>query len=171
MNTETLRTTLRLIKALADGQRLRILMMLRSGELCVCQIIAVLGLAPSTVSKHLSILTQAGLLDFRKDGRWAYYRLANGAETQSPLDWLATSLADDGQIRVDQEKLATINACDPQSIARRQRMSGGASGLPCEAKVSCFAFQATQDKSQDKPSPPRDGGDTENALQKKSKKR
>ena len=128
MNTETLRTTLRLIKALADGQRLRILMMLRSGELCVCQIIAVLGLAPSTVSKHLSILTQAGLLDFRKDGRWAYYRLANGAETQSPLDWLATSLADDGQIRVDQEKLATINACDPQSIARRQRMSGGAPG-------------------------------------------
>ena len=63
-------------------------------------------------------------------------------------------VADDGQIRLDQKKLATINACDPQSIARRQRVSGDASGLPCEARASCFAFQATQDQSQDKPGKP-----------------
>ena len=123
MNDESMRLTLGMTKALSDIQRLRILMMLRPGELCVCQIIAVLGLAPSTVSKHLSILANARLVDSRKDGRWAYYRLASLADTHAPLDWLATSLRQDGQIRVDQEKLAAINACDPQSIARRQRVS------------------------------------------------
>ncbi len=123
MNDESMRLTLGMTKALSDIQRLRILMMLRPGELCVCQIIAVLGLAPSTVSKHLSILANARLVDSRKDGRWAYYRLASLEDTHAPLDWLATSLRQDGQIRVDQEKLAAINACDPQSIARRQRVS------------------------------------------------
>jgi len=50
---------------------------LRHGELCVCQLIELMGLSPSTVSKHLSILRDAGLLDSRKDGRWVYYRLAD----------------------------------------------------------------------------------------------
>ena len=78
MNSEAMRSTLRITKALSDIQRLRILMILRAGELCVCQIIAVVGLAPSTVSKHLSILSAADLVDSRKDGRWAYYRLPQG---------------------------------------------------------------------------------------------
>ena len=91
MNSVAMRSTLRITKALADIQRLRILMMLRTGELCVCQIIAVLGLAPSTVSKHLSILSGAGLVDSRKDGRWAFYRLPQGAELKAVkpvLKWL-----------------------------------------------------------------------------------
>jgi DNA-binding transcriptional ArsR family regulator len=45
------------------------------GELCVCQIIELLGLVPSTVSKHMSILKQAGLVENRKEARWMYYRL------------------------------------------------------------------------------------------------
>jgi DNA-binding transcriptional ArsR family regulator len=49
--------------------------MLTSGELCVCQVTEVLQLAPSTVSKHMSILRQAGLVEARKEGRWIYYRL------------------------------------------------------------------------------------------------
>ena len=63
-------------KAVADESRARILMFLAQGELCVCQIIEMLRLAPSTVSKHLNILYRAGLLDSRKEGRWVYYRLA-----------------------------------------------------------------------------------------------
>ena len=62
-------------KALADENRVRILAALKNRELCVCQIIDLLQLAPSTVSKHLSILRQARLLAVRKTGRWAYYRL------------------------------------------------------------------------------------------------
>ena len=63
-------------KALADSHRTRALMCLRGGELCVCRIIELLQLAPSTVSKHLDILRRAGLVESRKEGRWIYYRLA-----------------------------------------------------------------------------------------------
>ena len=57
-------------KALADDNRTRALMCLRAGELCVCRIIALLELAPSTVSKHLDILRRAGLVESHKEGRW-----------------------------------------------------------------------------------------------------
>lgn len=78
-------------QALGDGTRLRALLALRGGELCVCDLIALLGLAPSTVSKHLALLWQAGLVERRKEGRWHYYRLASaGAE---PLPRRALALA------------------------------------------------------------------------------
>ena len=64
-------------KALADANRTRALMCLRDGELCVCRIMELLQLAPSTVSKHLDILYRAGLVESRKEGRWIYYRLAD----------------------------------------------------------------------------------------------
>ena len=66
---------LNITKALADENRLRMLMALQDGELCVCQITELMGLAMSTVSKHLSILYQAGLVNARKEGRWMYYSL------------------------------------------------------------------------------------------------
>lgn len=62
-------------KALADASRLRILKLLEDGEVCVCHVTEVLGLAPATVSKHLSLLKAAGLVRARKDGRWVHYRL------------------------------------------------------------------------------------------------
>lgn len=78
-------------QALGDGTRLRALLALRGGELCVCDLIALLGLAPSTVSRHLALLWQAGLVERRKEGRWHYYRLAAaGAE---PLARRALALA------------------------------------------------------------------------------
>lgn len=57
-------------KALAEENRVRILLALEGRELCVCQIFELLDLAPSTVSKHLSILRQARLVEGRKEGRW-----------------------------------------------------------------------------------------------------
>lgn len=62
-------------KGLAHPARLRILAMLAEGELCVCQMTAVLELAPSTVSQHLSVLSRGGLLADRKDGKLVFYRL------------------------------------------------------------------------------------------------
>lgn len=62
-------------KGLAHPARLRLLGMLAGGELCVCQMIAVLGLAPSTVSKHLSVLAHGGLVSERKEGKLVFYRL------------------------------------------------------------------------------------------------
>jgi len=70
-----MREFMAIAKALADESRTRVLMFLRGGELCVCQIVEMLGLAPSTVSKHMAILHQARLVESRKDGRWTYYRL------------------------------------------------------------------------------------------------
>ena len=62
-------------KALSDPSRVRILLALRRRELCVCQITELFGFAPSTMSKHLSVLHQAGLILSRKAERWVYYRL------------------------------------------------------------------------------------------------
>lgn len=124
MNGQTMRSVLYVTKALADLQRVRILMLLQPGELCVCQVIEVLGLAPSTVSKHLSILSTAGLVDSRKEGRWMYYRLPEGADgvlVRPVLKWLDEAVRTDAQIERDAKKLRTVVACDPGSLCRRQR--------------------------------------------------
>lgn len=124
MNGEAMRMTLRVTKALSDLQRLRILTMVQPGELCVCQIVEVLGLAPSTVSKHLSILNAAGLLDSRKEGRWMYYKLSEGVGgvfVRPVLAWLGDALKGDPAIKADAAKLRRVLVCDPESICRRQR--------------------------------------------------
>lgn len=64
-----------LTKALADSSRLRLLKQLEDGEVCVCVLTESLGLAPATVSKHLSLLKAAGFIQARKNGRWVHYRL------------------------------------------------------------------------------------------------
>jgi len=66
-------------KAAADPCRLRILKLLKDGELCVCEIMTALKRPQSSTSHHLSILRAAGLVRERKDGKWSYYRLADGA--------------------------------------------------------------------------------------------
>jgi len=70
-----MREFMAITKALSDPGRVRILLALRRGELCVCQITELFGLAPSTMSKHLSVLHQGGLIASRKAERWVYYRL------------------------------------------------------------------------------------------------
>lgn len=99
-------------RAVADPNRLRILAMLRQGELCVCQITAVLDLAPATVSKHLSLLRTAGLVRQRKDGRWVHYRLAeHSANPFAPgMLALAATLPVDGDplLAADRRRLAAV---------------------------------------------------------------
>lgn len=74
-------------KALAHPGRLRILAMLRGGPLCVCQMTAVLRLAPSTVSAHLSELRHADLVTERKEGKWVEYRLAGEDAAAAGVAW------------------------------------------------------------------------------------
>ena len=109
-------------KAISDESRVRILAFLRDGELCVCQIVDVLGLAPSTVSKHMAILTQAGLVDFRKDGRWRYYRLAGQdapLPAQKALEWLRASLNGSSVIREDAKRLKLTLKKDIKTLCER----------------------------------------------------
>lgn len=111
-------------KALGDPQRLRAFMALRQGELCVCQIIELLGLAPSTVSKHMTILKAAGLVQSRKDSRWVYYRLAQPEQKQAiqHIITLATTLLeDDSDIRRDRQHLQGIKAEELSALCLKQR--------------------------------------------------
>jgi len=118
-----MREFLNLTKALADENRLRVLCALRGRELCVCQITELLGLAPSTVSKHMSILHQARLVDSRKQGRWVYYGLADkdAPETVRAANaWVGRSLAGSPTVRRDRRRLKEILKIDPEELCMRQ---------------------------------------------------
>lgn len=75
-----MKAAVRMFKALADPTRLRIVKLLERGELCVCQLTAALGMGQSRISRHLSVLKQAGLISDRRQGKWVHYQLVrNGA--------------------------------------------------------------------------------------------
>ena len=119
-----MRDLMAVLKALADENRVRALMALRPGELCVCQIIELLGLAPSTVSKHMAILKQARLVDSRKQGRWMFYRLANReapVEARKIAALLSQLLADNPLTRGDAERLERILKIDPESLCDKHK--------------------------------------------------
>jgi ArsR family transcriptional regulator, arsenate/arsenite/antimonite-responsive transcriptional repressor len=118
-----MRDLLRITKALADENRIRVLMALRGGELCACQITELFGLAPSTMSKHLSVLYQAGLVESRKEGRWIYFRLADGEATagvKRALGWITGAAGGEERIREDGAKLKKIMNLDPSELCKRQ---------------------------------------------------
>lgn len=99
------------LKAAADPNRVRVLKMLEGGELCVCQIVAALSLSGSTVSKHLSLLRAAGLVEERKAGRWVYFRLSQAAfneYAQPLLALLADWLNEDTAVKADRERVKRI---------------------------------------------------------------
>ncbi|UCD17877.1 MAG: winged helix-turn-helix transcriptional regulator [Candidatus Zixiibacteriota bacterium] len=113
-------------KALADDNRVRALMILAGHELCLCQIIELLNLAPSTVSRHMSILRRAGLVESRKENRWVYYSLPKGnipSYVTDVLEWLRTALDKDVQIKKDRKRLKEIMKVDLEIICRRQMKS------------------------------------------------
>ncbi|MBU6411018.1 MAG: winged helix-turn-helix domain-containing protein [Verrucomicrobia bacterium] len=115
---------LAITRALADAHRVRILLALRRGELCVCQIGALFAFAPSTISKHLSILHHAGLIQSRKTERWVYYRLAGKPASgivREAIDWVHQSLGRTDEAAADAKTLKKILAADPAEIRRRQR--------------------------------------------------
>src|ERR1700710_1614485 len=119
-----MRDFMALTKALSDPNRVRMLLALRGGELCVCQITELFGFAPSTISKHLSILHNAGLIRSRKAERWVYYRLPDktaSAAIREALEWVNKSLAKSDQAAGDTKKLKQILKTDLAVICRRQQ--------------------------------------------------
>lgn len=118
-----MREFMNITKALADETRVRTLLALRKGELCVCQITELFGLAPSTVSKHLSILFQASLVESRKDSRWIYYQLPGKkapVAVREALDWIEKALADNPLVLEDNQQLKRILKQDPAELCKRQ---------------------------------------------------
>lgn len=109
-------TLLAIAKALADPSRLRILLALEAGELCICQLIALLELAPSTVSRHLFLLAHAGLIERRQEGKWVYCRRAGAQAPHLVREALALvdrSLRSDPIRSRDISRLNKILACPP----------------------------------------------------------
>lgn len=107
-------------RALNDENRVRMLLSLREGELCLCQLVEMLGLAPSTVSKHMDLLRQAGLVLMRKDGRWHYYRLAGRDAppmVRAAIRWVLRSLAEEKVILADAETLCCVREKDRKEVA------------------------------------------------------
>jgi len=109
------------LKAAGDPTRTRILKMLEAGELCVCQIQAVLGLAPSTVSKHLAILKLASLVQDRRDGQWTHYSLAvAGSNRHAPavLALLRGPLDREPRVRADRRRLREVRSIPTAELCR-----------------------------------------------------
>lgn len=111
-----------MLKAVSDENRVRLLMALSEGELCVCQLIEFIELAPSTVSKRMSILRGANLVESRKKGRWVYYRLPDSGEDDSIakfIDWLMYTLADNPRIQGDKARMAEVLESTPMTSCER----------------------------------------------------
>jgi DNA-binding transcriptional ArsR family regulator len=125
------------LKAAGDPTRTRILKLLESGGLCVCQVQAVLGLAPSTVSKHLAILKHAGLVRDRRDGKWIEYALTPrgpNAYAHPLLAMLRGALDKDPAVLRDRKRLRAVKAIPMSELCAaspgRSRRAAGAKSLP-----------------------------------------
>jgi len=114
-----MRRLIELARAVSDGNRVRALLALKGRELCVCQIMAMLCLAPSTVSKHMAILKQAGLVESDKRGRWVYYRLPErGSDpgVDRTLDWVFASAQGESAPEADADRLCAILCMRPEDL-------------------------------------------------------
>jgi len=107
---------IRAMKALSDPNRVKIVKLLAAKELCVCELTALLGVAQSTVSKHLKILEDAGFVVSWRDGAWMNYRLADGRESPyaaAMIRQMKEWLNDDDRIR---QVLAHLSKVDRITI-------------------------------------------------------
>jgi ArsR family transcriptional regulator, arsenate/arsenite/antimonite-responsive transcriptional repressor len=97
-----------MFRAFSDRTRLRILNLLGGGELCVCDLVTVLGVPQPKASRHLAYLRKAGLVAVRKEGLWSYYRLARPRDAfhRKLLDSLANCFHEVPELAKDAKLLA-----------------------------------------------------------------
>jgi len=118
MNPSPLASAVNTYKALAHPARVRILAMLQGGELCVCQLIAVVRLAPSTISAHLAELKRAGLVEDRKQGKWVHVRLAEEPAAREALAGVFAGLDGDPQVKADLAVLEQLRRVELAVLTR-----------------------------------------------------
>ncbi|GAB4227725.1 MAG: metalloregulator ArsR/SmtB family transcription factor [Deltaproteobacteria bacterium] len=107
-----MKKTTKLFKALSDETRVRILKMLETRPLCVCEIQHVLKGSQPNVSHHLKTLSEAGLVDSERDGLWIAYRIADHPETPThaaALALLRRSLKNDEQVKKDRAVVKSVS--------------------------------------------------------------
>jgi ArsR family transcriptional regulator, arsenate/arsenite/antimonite-responsive transcriptional repressor len=116
-----LKTYLKVMKALSDRNRVKIIKMLQSREMCVCEMQAALELAQPSVSKHLKVLEEAGLVESRKDGLWVNYRVPDRAESlyaRHMLSALHGWLNDDPEIEQIVQVAGGLDRCEISGSCR-----------------------------------------------------
>lgn len=112
MKNNRLKQITKIIKAVADENRIRIICLLKfKKDLCVCEIKSIIGLAQPTISSHLKLLENAGLIESYKDGLWVNYNIAGDIDFFSSqfIQELYMSLANDRQIKADEENAKKIS--------------------------------------------------------------
>ena len=110
-----MKSFVKVMKALSDPSRVKIIKLLQQKSMCVCELQGALQLAQPTVSKHLKILEEAGLVDYRKEGLWVNYFLANGKSSPyaaSLLGNLQHWLNEDSEIAELLKKAPFISRAD-----------------------------------------------------------
>ena len=124
---------IRVMKALSDPNRVKILKMLQHKSMCVCELRVALGIAQPTASNHLKILEEAGLVGYRKSGLWVNYHLAEGDDSPysaAMLGGLRHWLKDDPEVLRLIDSLPTIHRED---ICKRPLSPPPATGVPTAA--------------------------------------
>ncbi len=110
---------IKVMKALSDPVRVKIVKMLQRKRMCVCELQEALQISQSSVSKHLKLLEEAGLVDYSKDGLWVNYYLSDGGKSpygSSIMGNLRHWLENDPEVAGLKEKLPTINR---EEVCRR----------------------------------------------------
>ncbi len=107
----------KILKAAGDENRFRILMMLLYRPLCVCEILEVLEIKGGTLSAHLKLLKNAGLINQKKEGRWVIYSLAND-KVEKYLQLIKKEITDSSLITRDAEKVSKICADSCSKVFR-----------------------------------------------------
>jgi ArsR family transcriptional regulator, arsenate/arsenite/antimonite-responsive transcriptional repressor len=102
--------------ALADRTRLRLLNLMRDGEVCVCFFAETLGTNNPKISRHLAYLKRAKLVTARRDGKWMHYSLNRPADPQAAelFDSLLKTLESDREMKADRENLVNV-CCAPRN--------------------------------------------------------
>lgn len=118
MRTSELESAVAIARALGHPARLRTIAMLRTGELCVCQVAEVLGLAASTVSAHLKELKRCGLVLDRKEGRWVYVRLSDDPSAETWVNTAITVAGPDPQLEEDARLVAELRSIPVEDLCR-----------------------------------------------------
>lgn len=112
-----------IFKSLSDDNRLRIISaLMQHNELCSFHLIELIGVSPSSISKHMAILIDAGLVASRKKGRWVYYRLnRHKSAIDSLLTWIEIQLTYNKVAQKDGQHLAKLVDYQPEDLCRKQR--------------------------------------------------
>ena len=131
----SLPTVVDAVKALAHPGRLRILGMLREGDLCVCQVTAALELAASTVSAHLGDLRRAGFVTERKRGKWVHYHLVELGPLAALAEQALRLARADDQLAADLKAARAIRRIPLETFCRTGSGSKAAGVVPVTAST------------------------------------